>query len=103
LEWKEKGGHQKIEEQLTTMRGWIDKIKNDFEKVFFTKNRLLKLDCSPIEAILVPKLEQLQDETIDFITKEASNDAKLFIEKLIQIDNVKLLILLKYFNSFNKK
>ena len=78
LEWKAIGTIE-IDEQLNKIRAWIENIKNGMEKIIITKNKLLKLDTTPIETLLVTKLDSIYTEICECVLKEISKDSHSFI------------------------
>ena len=81
LEWKTKGSFE-IEEQLSKIKSWIDQIKTSIDLKMITKNRLLKINCKPIETILIPKLDSIFTETCECILMEIKNDLTTFVRTI---------------------
>lgn len=89
LEWKAKGSFE-IEEQLSKIKSWTDQIKTSIDAEMITKNKLFKVDCKPIESILVPKLETIFTETCECILGEIKNDLTSFVKTISNAIEVNL-------------
>ncbi len=90
LEWKSIGSIE-IEEQLNKIRNWTENIKTNIEKTIITKNKLFKVDCRPVENILVPQLDSIYNEICEIIFKEINKDTLSFIEFISKIIKVNFL------------
>ncbi len=81
LEWKTTGAFE-IDEQLGKIKCWIEQIKTSVDAELITKNRLFKIDCRPIEAILIPKLETIFNEICECIVTEITYDLSSFVKTI---------------------
>ena len=84
MTWKPLGSHE-IDEQLSKIKAWVEMIKTSIESQIITKNKLFKIDCRPVEAILVPKLETIYNDICECILKEISADLNGFIKLITTV------------------
>lgn len=84
LEWKQIGAFE-IEEQLNKIKNWIEMIKTNIEKLIITKNKILQIDTTSIEAFLVPRLDSIYLEICECLTKEVNTDTLSFIAEMTKI------------------
>lgn len=90
-EWKETtngGGANEIEDQLTKIRSWCERIRSGVEKVIVTENRVLRVDTQPIERMLVPRLEKIYNEICEVTIGEIVKEAKTFADQIKKIIKV---------------
>ncbi|XP_048242736.1 dynein heavy chain domain-containing protein 1-like [Haliotis rufescens] len=73
-----------IEQKLTELRQWSEKVRN-FDKSFVTENGLLYVDCSAIHEGLLPRLDDVYQELITFVSDEARNLARSFCEEMVTV------------------
>lgn len=78
-EWKRIGAFE-IDDQLNKIKNWIESVRSNIEKTIITKNRILKIDSTPIERFLVPNLERIFGEICECVVKEMSKEVTSFIE-----------------------
>ncbi|KAK6166840.1 hypothetical protein SNE40_023452 [Patella caerulea] len=70
-----------IEQKLTELRMWSEKIRN-FDQNFTTENGLFLIDCSTIHDGLLPRLNDIYQQLICFIAEEARTMSKAFCEEM---------------------
>ena len=63
-------------------------IKTSIESQIITKNKLFKIDCRPVEAILVPKLEAVYNDICECVLKEINADLNSFIKLITAVFKV---------------
>ncbi|CAF0731757.1 unnamed protein product, partial [Brachionus calyciflorus] len=80
-EWKQKGAGE-FEEQLGKIRNWTETIKNNFEKILITNNKILKISTSPVEQFLLPKLDSIYVEICECLVTQINSDSLDFIEQI---------------------
>ena len=88
LEWKETIGANEIEDQLTKIRSWTENIKNGMDKSLLTTNKILRVDTTPIERMLVPRLDKIYAEICESTVTEVFKEAQAFasqIKKIIKV------------------
>lgn len=79
-----------FQQKLTELRQWSEKVRN-FDKSFVTENGLLYVDCSAIHEGLLPRLDDVYQELITFVSDEARNLARSFCEEMVTVIQVGLV------------
>ncbi|XP_060599368.1 dynein heavy chain domain-containing protein 1-like [Ruditapes philippinarum] len=78
-----------IEQKLTELKLWSDKVRN-FDHFTHTSNGLIYVDCSHIHDILLPRLNDIYTELVDFVAEEAKSLANNFCSDMkVVIQNMK--------------
>lgn len=95
LEWKQVGAYE-IEDQLSRIRAWTETIKTGMEKTIITQNRILKVDTTPVERTLVPKLDSIYKDICELILAQIGKDSLAFIDDIKKIIQVFLFFTFKY-------
>ncbi|XP_041347210.1 uncharacterized protein LOC121367129, partial [Gigantopelta aegis] len=70
-----------IEQKLTEIRQWSEKVRN-FDRYFVSENGMFYIDCSIIHNVLLPKLDEIYQELITFVSEEGKTLAKLFVSDM---------------------
>ncbi len=78
IKWKAIAAYE-IEDQLNKIRQWIEQVKTNIDKILITDKRLIKVETTPIERDLVPKLEAIYLEICECLVKEINKDTLSFI------------------------
>lgn len=106
LDWKAVGAYE-VEENLNKIKLWMENIKGNIEPVKITANKLFKINCKPVELILIPLLENVFKEVCECILSEVMTDLAGFIKLigniLAELNNKPKSIedFSRYTNKFN--
>ena len=66
-----------FQQKLTEIRQWSDKVSN-FDRCFVSENGMFYIDCSVIHNVLLPRLDDIYQELIAFVSEEGKTLARLF-------------------------
>jgi hypothetical protein len=58
----------------------MESVKGNIEPVRVTRNKLLKVNCKPVEAILIPLLEKVFGEACECVAAEVVADLQAFLK-----------------------
>ncbi|KAF6036157.1 DNHD1 [Bugula neritina] len=73
-----------LQQQLTTIRNWSEKIKN-FEKSFLSTNQLVLVDCTYLHNTLIPRLNEIYKDIIEFVAEQSAHIAEEFVRDMKQV------------------
>ncbi|KAH9487912.1 hypothetical protein Btru_067436 [Bulinus truncatus] len=58
-----------IEQKLTEIRQWADRVKN-FDSSYVTENSFFYVDCTAVQEVLLPRLNDIYQEIVSFVADE---------------------------------
>ncbi|XP_078321875.1 dynein heavy chain domain-containing protein 1-like isoform X4 [Crassostrea virginica] len=73
-----------IEQRLIEVRQWQEKVRN-FDKSFITDNGIFFVDCSNIHDYLIPRLSQIIQGILKFVSDEARKLATEFCDEMKEV------------------
>ncbi len=77
-EWKEIGAFE-IDDQLSKIKAWTESVKTSIDKTIISKNKILRIDSTPLEDFLVPRLDAIYAEICECLMAAINKEVTSFI------------------------
>ncbi|CAE1318737.1 DNAH [Acanthosepion pharaonis] len=78
---------QDIEQRLGELNAWGKKVR-EMDVTFITKNQLFSVDSIEIYDYLIPRLDSIYQQLLNYVLTESMNNSVLFCEKIHQMAKV---------------
>ena len=80
------------QQRLIEVRQWQEKVRN-FDKSFITDNGIFFVDCSNIHDYLIPRLSQIIQGILKFVSDEARKLATEFCDEMKEVLEVFIIVI----------